>query len=258
MENDTPGSPAGAIGAQLVGPLTAVLGAAAYLAGYLQIAFFASALGVTAGDLGLSTRDYVVVSAINVALVGIAAGCFAISSELEGSARTPWRERLVGTSSRRSIWMARTFFVEVLRALLGSGAVLLVGGALGIDFFVMLPLAAVGAFGVAILRSRRPLGIALIALVVVIGLAVSCNSADRYARKLRREVRRSASPSPALPPLPLRAVLQPAVGVAARGSERACVVRVSKDVIMGRGAVVVISPDRFAVRDCSVAETPFA
>jgi hypothetical protein len=120
-----------------------------------------------------------------------------------------------------------------------------------------LLVAVSGAWTVGLASRHEHVAVPTAFLAVgAVGLvAIASYSAHAYARELQSDAR--AGREPRLPPLPMRPVLQPEVGVATQGSATTCAIRISPDVLLGRRGVTVATTDRFAVRGCDVADVPF-
>jgi len=222
-----------------VAPGLTALAGVAYLLGYLETAFFASRLGITARDLGIDVKDYAVLALANVALVAAAAPGFMLFDYVD--TKRPGR---VG------VLCFGLFIVSVL-VLGGVGF-----GLDGHSVEVFLPVGVTASFAVLAARERRINLAGLLAVLAVAGLVfLACYSADSYAGRLRDDARHG--PSPALPPLALRSILQPEAGIATQGTATTCAIRVSPHVLLGRAATTVVTPDRFTVTPCVLAATPF-
>lgn len=233
-----------------------VLTAAAYLTGYLQIAFFSSALGITARDLGFDFRDYVMLAVVNAAVVALAAGFYWLHFELEpggvlhtrlvAPATKKWRRRTSGLIARAVRWAS-------IAVVLWTGYLIGVGVSFLAVLVAGIPLIALELMVNRERDARLAVGAVVVAFVAFI--AVTCVGADRYARQLKSH---ASEGDAVLPPVPLRAVVQPEVGVARNGDgEVACVIRISPGVVMGRRAVVVTRLTAFTIRRCPVLDIPF-
>lgn len=246
-------------------PIATAGTALAYLTGYLQLAFFASALGLTVGDLALDFRDYVVLAVVNAAVFAVVMGMFAFAAHLEPGIPSPLRKRLIGSSPRRWVRATRTTVVEALRSGALGGA-LLVGGLLGLNASGALVVLAGVACLVVIHYTTAGSGFGAIggyvatACVVVGFIGLTCLSAHLYAERLQDAAASTSGDVTPLPPVTLRTVLQPEVGLASSAgttNSATCAIRVSSHVLLGRDAVVIGPVDRFTRRSCSVVAVPF-
>lgn len=231
-----------------------------YLLGYLEIAFFASALGVTARDLGLDVKDYAVLALLNVAAIALAVVAVRLRT-LSDVHETPSTKAWVDAGRSPGQRRVRRVLTDLLgmACFVVLSTVGLVLGLGGLGTLAMVAVAILSLVGVQMLRHHREwAGVAgaLVALALVGLVAISCHTADAYARQLRDDAR-AGRRDVRLPPLPLRAILQPEVGVAMQGTATTCAIRVSPDVLLGRRAVAVATVDRFTVRRCDVADVPF-
>lgn len=237
------------------GPLITAAAAGAYLLGYLETAFFASALGVTARDLGIDVKDYAVLALVNVVVVALAALFLWVA--LECHPKNPGLEAWLAADPARAKRRRRLAHAGYW----GGFITAVVVGALGFRLepgqgVATLPVTAAACFGVLLARQGRMVAAGIAAAFAAVGLlAVACFSADAYAGRLL-DATRDARTAP-MPPLALRSILQPEVGVATHGTATTCAVRVSPHVLLGRTATTVVTPDRFTVRPCDLADVPF-
>lgn len=240
--------------------ITALVGSA-YLLGFLETAFFASALGVTARDLGLDIKDYAVLALLNVVLIAVATASIPfmfLIYDLDGHPRLRAWVDDGGTKAGRRV---RRFALSLV-GLAGASTIIAVGlGGLGVGslvtswILVSVAAAAFIAFELARAGRHRPAAwiLAVLALAGVFGLA--CHSAHSYARTVRTDIQ--ANRAVPMAPLPLRTVLQPERGIAVQGDEQTCGVRVAPRVILGRRGTTVAEVERFTVRQCDVEDVPF-
>lgn len=238
------------------GPVITLLAAGAYLLGYLETAFFASALGLTARDLGLDAKDYTMLALVHLVGVGLAVFGMWVTelcdADLNARAKA-WVEAATAKGRRRFLLLAGKF-AGALVISIAAFAVVGVNVGEGLVVAGVLIVAWLGLPAVGRRREPLPLAIAGVVVLLIVG-GLAGYAADVYASHLRRDAR--AGHDIGLPPLPLRSVLQPEVGIATHGWQTTCAIRVSPHVLLGRRATTVVEVERFTVGRCDLADVPF-
>ena len=232
--------------------------ATAYLLGYLEMSFFASPFGLTAGDLGLDLRSYTMLAMLNAALVAlVVAAMWSHAHHTRSDALQQWAHK-AEKGWRRTVREIAAAAVNTLPVgvAMATGTV---GFGLGRAAYpAMISVGLAGALALTLFREpqRRNLAYSFAAVTLVAVAAMPCWVAHRYAHQLRADV--SAGRAVPLPPIALRAVLQPDVGLVTRGNLPAtCVVRISPTAVLGLDAATTASFDSFTNIDCDVVRVPF-
>lgn len=241
----------------------------AYLLGYATAAIFASAIGVSARDLGFEFRDYLALSALAVLPWVLVVGAVAATLELGPSVPKPWQLRRIAAMAPRDMSEFRQRVAEVasgtafdsIRNLVALAAVVILALAYGFDLGfpgILGLLLVVLGFGLIprLIKAHRKIGTIVLAMALVAVTAFGFVQTRRFAAALRDAASEADTDLPRAT-LPMRLVVNPQTGMAELAEiGRLCVIRVSPAVFLTSDATVVTTPTSFAVKGCPVEELP--
>jgi hypothetical protein len=228
------------------GPTTIATGFA-YVVGYASVSFFASTLDVSAADVGLDLRDYLLLT-----------GLTALSWVPVLVATVLWAW-VTNREHRRRLWQVVAADVGVVAAVGAMAAAGLVTS--GGNFYVGVLLPYVLLLGIVItgivVQSRlrtRYMALAAVALIAIATPISTLVGSRDWANSLLKDAEANAPPGEG--PFPIRLVLQPEIGSATIESgvrtAAACVLRVSDRVFLGTDAVVVRDVTSFTTYEASM------
>jgi hypothetical protein len=216
------------------GGTTTIATALAYLVGYSSVSAFASALGVSAADVGLDLRDYLLLTG----LTALSWVPVLVATELWSWVAHPFGEvrRVQRVAAYVGLFLA-TAGTYVAGFVTSGGNFYVAGllpGVLYVGIFLVLQLSPPES----VRRWMRVAAVAMIAIATPISTLVGSTS---WADSLLTDASESEPPDEG--PFPIRLVLEPEIGSATvevdGNPETACVLRVSERVFLGTEAVVV-------------------